>query len=119
MPPVARTEIAASRHAASVAPTVVAPSAPSTMQAARSRGLTLRASDARCGDPLELLVVEPDAKRAVDDGDGRRHRAAVAHALLALLPDGESLAWREAVRDDRRLQSDDGPPCGQCLLDLT
>ena len=45
MPPVARTEMAASRHAASVAATVVAPSAPSTMQAARSRGLTLRAAD--------------------------------------------------------------------------
>ena len=45
MPPVAMTWMPAKRQAASVAPTVVAPSAPSTMQAARSRGLTLRASE--------------------------------------------------------------------------
>ena len=85
-------------------------------QVARAHLASLRA---RRGDPLELLVVEPDAKRAVEDGDRRRHRAAVAHALLALPPDREPLAWREAVRDDGRLQGDDGPSRGQCLLDLT
>ena len=44
MPPVARKRRPARPQAASVAPTVVAPRPPSTMQAARSRGLTFRAS---------------------------------------------------------------------------
>ena len=119
MPPVAITRMPARRHAASVAPTVVAPSAPSTMQAARSRGLTLRASAPAAAIRSSWLFVEPDAKRPVEDGDGRRDCAAVAHALLALLPDGDSLAGREAVRDDRRLQGDDRPPPGQRLPNLT
>ncbi len=74
---------------------------------------------ARGGDPLELLVVETHAKRPVHDGDGRRDCTSFAHALLALLPDGDSLARREAVGNDRRLQGDDRPPLGQRLPNLT
>src|SRR5207253_1545182 len=44
MPPVARTRMPAARAAASVPPTVVAPTASWTAAAARSRGPTLRAS---------------------------------------------------------------------------
>ena len=44
MPPVPMKPMPAARQAASVPPTVVAPTAPWTTQAARSRGPTLRAS---------------------------------------------------------------------------
>ena len=72
----------------------------------------------RGGDALQLLVVEAHVERAVHDGDGRGYRAAVADVLLALPPDRESLTGREAVGDDRRLQRDDRPPLGQCLLNF-
>ena len=57
-PPVAITRIPAARQTASVPPTVVAPTAPCTAAAARSRGPTLRA---RRVEPLELGSRQPDA----------------------------------------------------------
>ena len=70
----------------------------------------MRAFEPAAAIRSQLLLVEAHVERAVQDGDGRGHCAAVAHALLALLPDRQSLAGREAVRDDRRLQGDDCLP---------
>ena len=59
-------------------------------------------------DALQLLFVETDPQSAIHDRDGCRCGAAITHALLALSPDRESLAGGKAVRDDRRLERDDG-----------
>ena len=109
--------IPAARQAASVPPTVVAPTAPWTIAAARSRGPTLRASAVEAAE-LVLALGEADAEPAVEDADRRRHRARLAHAPLALEPDLDALAGREAVRDERRLERDDGAPVGERVADL-
>ena len=96
--------IPAARQAASVPPTVVAPTAPWTIAAARSRGPTLRASGVKrssssSASRAELPVEHADRRR---HGVGRRGRAARSE------PDRDALARREAVRDERRLERDDG-----------
>ena len=73
IPPVPMKRIPASRAAASVPPTVVAPSAPCATQAARSRGPALRASGAGLAEALELLRREPDDDRAVEHADRCGH----------------------------------------------
>ena len=100
------------RATASVPPTVVAPIAPWTAAAARSRGPTLRANGAEAS---ELLLGQPDAHLPVEDSDRRRDRACRAHLLLRLEPDLDALAGREAVRDERRLERDDGAAGGESL----
>ena len=69
--------IPAARQTASVPPTVVAPTAPCTTAAARSRGPTLRADGV---EPLQLGLGEADDDLAVEHADRRRHRPAVAYA---------------------------------------
>ena len=71
----------------------------------------------RGGDPLELPVVEAYVEPPVEDGDRRGDSAAVAYALLALLPT-RALARRKAVCDDRRLQGDDRPTVGERVAHL-
>ena len=96
--------IPAARQAASVPPTVVAPTAPCD-----ERGREVARPDlARVGvEALELVLRQADADCAVEDADRGRHRAGVADAPLALEPDLDALAGREAVRDERRLERDD------------
>ena len=96
------------RQTASVPPAVVAPRAPCAAQAARSRGPTLRASG-ESPEALELLLGEPDLDDAVDDADRRGHGPGRADAPLGLGRDQRAFAAREAVRDERRLERDDGP----------
>ena len=62
------------------------------------------------GDAAERLVVQPDASRAVDDGDGRRHRAAGPHGVLDLAGDPQVVRARQPVADDRALQRDHRAP---------
>ena len=70
------------------------------------------------GHPLEGGVVEPDPGLAVDDGDRRRHRAAVAHRGLDLAGDAQVVRAGQAVADDRALQRDDGLAGRECRRDL-
>ena len=97
--------IPTARQAASVPPTVVAPTAP-----LHDRGGEVARPDlARVGvEARELVLRQADPDRAVEDADRRRHRARLAHAPLALEPDRDALAGREAVGDERRLERDDG-----------
>src|SRR5207253_1396686 len=60
-------------------------------------------------EALELLAGQPDDDPPVDDADRGRHAARRAHAPLALEPDARTLSFWEAVRDDGRLERDDGP----------
>ncbi len=105
----------AARATASVPPTVVAPTAPCATAAARSRGPALRAA---ATNRRKLLGREPDANLAVEDSDRRRDGAGRAHLPLRLEPDLDALAGREAVRDERRLERDDGTAGGQRLAHL-
>ena len=70
------------------------------------------------GEAAELVLREADAELPVEDSDRRRHGAGIAHAPLALEPDLDALAGREAVRDEGRLECDDGPPVGERVPDL-
>ena len=92
----------ARRQATSVAPTVVAPSPPSTMQAARSRGRTLRAP-APAAISLQLLVLETHVQGPVHYADGRGHRAAIADAP-------------PRTPGRRRSPSPDGKPCATIVV---
>ena len=84
----------------------------------RSREVA-RADLARvCREPLELGVREADAERAVEHADRRRQGARVADGPRGLEPDGHSLACREAVRDERRLERDDRRAASKCVRDL-
>ena len=72
-------------------------------------GEVARADLARVGgEAAELLLGQADAQLAVEHADRRRDRAGLAHAPLALEPDLDALAGREAVRDERRLERDHG-----------
>ena len=74
---------------------------------------------ARLGaEAAELLRRQPDAHLAVEDADGRRDGARRAHLPLRLEPDLDALAGREAVRDERRLERDDGAAAGERLAHL-
>ena len=106
--------IPTARQAASVPPTVVAPTASWTCG-----GEVARADLARVGrEAAELLLREPDAELPVEDADRGRHGACLADAPLALEPHLDALPGREAVRDERRLERDDRPSFGQCVVDL-
>ena len=59
-------------------------------------------------EPLQLAFGQADPDLAVQHADRRRHRARSADAPLALQPDRQALPRRKAVRDDRRLERDDG-----------
>ena len=75
----------------------------------RRRGEVARPDLARRRvEARELVLGQPDADLAVEHADRRRHRARRAHAPLGLEPDGDAFAGREAVRDERRLERDDG-----------
>ena len=105
----------AARAAASVPPTVVAPTAPWT---AAGREVA-RPDLARLGaEPDELLSRQPDPNLAVEDSDRRGDGAGRAHLPLRLEPDLDALAGREAVRDQRRLERDDGAAGGQRVAHL-
>ena len=69
-------------------------------------------------EAAELLRRQPDADLAVEDSDRRRDGAGRAHLPLRLEPDLDALAGREAVRDERRLERDDGAAGGQRLAHL-
>ena len=74
-----------------------------------SGGEIARADLARVrAEPLQLLRPEADPHDAVEDADRRRHGAGVADAPLGLEPDRRAFARREAVRDERCLERDDG-----------
>ena len=73
---------------------------------------------ARGSDSLQLLVVEAHVQSPVHYRGGRRYGAAVAYALLALPSDGQPLAGRKAMGDDRRLQGNDRPHPGDGVLDI-
>ena len=88
---------------------------PGRQHAARSRGPSLRDSGVK---RRELLFGQPDADRAVEDADRRRHGTCVAHAPLALEPDRDAVGRREPVRDERRLECDDRTPFGDRRGDL-
>ena len=66
----------------------------------------------------ELVLGEPDAEPAVEHADRGRDGAGVTDAPLALEPDLDAFAGREAVGDERRLERDDGAPVGECMPDL-
>ena len=91
--------------AVSVPPTVVAPTAPCTAQTARSRGPSLRALGR---EPLELGRLEPDPDLPVEDADRGGHGAGCPHRGLAREPRLDAVRRGEAVRDERRLERDDG-----------
>ena len=97
--------IPAWRQTASVPPTVVAPVSPEAMQAARSRGPTFRASGVKrsSSSAVSPTRISPSSTPIVA-GTAPASRT----RLLALQPDRDALARREAVRDDRRLQRNDG-----------
>src|SRR5262249_51872974 len=59
-------------------------------------------------EPLQLLGVQPDANGAVEDADRRRQGLGLEHPSLRPPRDLESLASGKAVRDERRLERDDG-----------
>ena len=108
--------IPTARQAASVPPTVVAPTA-----LLDERGGEVARPDLAClrrRSATSSSSVSPTRSSAVEDADRRRHRARVPDAALALEPDRDALAGRKPVRDERRLERDDGPPLRQRLPDL-
>ena len=92
---------------ASVPPTVVAPGAPCTTAAARSRGPSLRADASKrsSSETLRPTITSPSSTPIVAGT-----AAALAHGSLRREPDGDSLAGWEAVRDERRLERDHRAP---------
>src|SRR5205823_12447757 len=85
----------------------------------RSGGEVARPDLARLrAEAGELLRRQPDANLPVQDSDARRDGAGRAHLPLRLEPDLDALAGREAVRDERRLERDDGAAGGERLAHL-
>ena len=83
------------------------------------RGEVARSDLARVGSEAPQLVSgQADADHAVEHADRGRHCARLPDATLALEPDLDAFAGRESVRDERRLQGDDGPALGERLSDL-
>ena len=115
MPPVARTRIPTARAAVRVPPTVVAPIDPWTAVAARSRGPTLRANGPKrpSSSSVSPTCTSPSRTPTVA-GIGTRR----SHLPLRLEPHLHALAGREAVRDERGLEGDDGAARGQRLAHL-
>ena len=76
----------------------------------RAGGEVSRAELARAWrEALELLRPEADANLAVQHADRRGHRAGGAHGSVALYPDLDAVRRGEPVRDEGRLERDDGP----------
>ena len=73
------------------------------------RGQVARAHLARgSAETVELLLGQPYPDRAVEDADRRRRRAARANASLRLEAHRDAFAGREPVRDECRLERDNG-----------
>ena len=70
------------------------------------------------GEAAELVLRQADAQQPVENADRGGHPARRAHAPLALEPDLDALAGREAVRDERRLERDHRPPVCESVADL-
>ena len=66
----------------------------------------------------ELGGLETDSDPAVENADGRRDGAGRPDRVLALGRDLEPVRRGEAVRDERRLECDDGSATGESLADL-
>ena len=97
------------RQTASVAPAVVAPSAPCAAHAARSRGPTLRASGespkrSSCSSVSPTWMAPSMTPTVAGTAQATRTRRSASAA------DRGSFAAREAVGDERRLERDDRPP---------
>ena len=91
--------------AVSVPPTVVAPTAPCTAQTARSRGPSLRAPGVNRSSSAAL---EPDPDLPVEHPDRGGHGAGRPDGRLAREARLDAV-WRgKPVRDERRLEGDDG-----------
>jgi hypothetical protein len=60
-------------------------------------------------DPVDLLGGEPHVRHAVEDGDRRGHRTALADGGLHVVGRGAVVRARQAVREQRALQGDDRP----------
>ncbi len=110
-PPVAMNLIRAALQAASVPPTVVAPTTPCTTEAARSRGPSFRAVASNRPSSARR---EPDHELAVEHADRRRHGVRLAHGALGGEPDLDAFARREAVGDERRLERHDTAALVEC-----
>ena len=63
----------------------------------------------------ELLLGQPDVHFSVQNADGRGNRTRRSHLPLRLEPHLHALAGREAVRDERGLERDDGAARGERL----
>ena len=75
----------------------------------RAGGEVARPGLARVGrEALELLALEPHLDAAVEDADRRGHGAGLTHRCFALETDFDPVRSREPVRDERRLERDDG-----------
>ena len=71
----------------------------------------------RCVEPLQLVGREPDADLAVEDADRGGNGAGGANTSLALERDLDALARREPVRDEGRLEGDDGARLAYLVCD--
>ena len=67
---------------------------------------------------FERRVVESDPDLAAEHRDRRGDRAVVTDGLLDLARDAQVVGPREAVRDDRALERDDGLAVLERVLDL-
>ena len=65
------------------------------------------------GDPLQGLVVEPDVRLPVQDGDRRRDGTAGADGVLDLARNAQVVRTGQPVADDRALQRHDRTALGQ------
>ena len=107
--------IPTTRHAASVPPTVVAPTTPWAIAAARSRGPTLRASAVKRPSSSSVRPTRSSPSRTpIVAGTAPAART----PPLALETDLDALAGREAVRDERRLERDHRSPVCERMADL-
>ena len=104
-PPVPMKRIPTAAAAASVPPTVVAPTAPCVAQTARSRIPSLRAAGVNRSSSASL---EPDPDLAVEHPDRGGDGARRANGLLAVEARRDPVGSGEAVRDERGLEGDDG-----------
>ncbi len=66
----------------------------------------------------ELLLGQPDVHLSVENSDRRGDGTGRAHLSLRLEPDLDALAGREAVRDEGRLERDDGAARNQRFAHL-
>ena len=105
IPPVPMNLIPAARQTASVPPTVVAPISPRATQTPSSRGPAFRADASNRSSSLSVSPtrISPSSTPIVA---GTAPAARTRRSLSS--PTADALSRREAVRDDRRLERDDG-----------